>query len=375
VKLRNKQRFISLTIIGIVVIVLLLISWTNLYVNPYAFYGFNQKKTAILNARHAKYTELKSLNSKPEIFVFGSSNSMRFLPKSLSAHTGLDAYNYGVFYATAEDYYCIPKALYEIDRLKPKLMIFCLDVFSFSIDNAAYDEVFVGARNRLSYDENLAKHLPDFSSTRLFWFRLKTSLTLKQTKESVTAILDGDIHETSEMQKLKNAFSTGGVRKNYANFEGNNITELAESGQYNVSNYIRQKDQFFFNQRNGYKGIISVLGNYDFNGLSPRRLELFEKNIQFLQSKNCKVIINLMPVQPYFKTLLVAKTDHEQNILDLLSFCQHLEKTYPNIILLKDNSDITNFNGKSEHFFDSYHPTSVNSDLMISSFHLDTLII
>ena len=67
------------------------------------------------------------------------------------------------------------------------------------------------------------------------------------------------------------SFLQGGVRRGYADFEGNSVTDLAEDGEYDIEAYIKKKDLEFSKARNGYKGIVSVLGNYDFKELSERR--------------------------------------------------------------------------------------------------------
>lgn len=363
----------SIILLSAILLVLILIVSLNIYVNPYGFYGSSQKSVEILNARRLKYNDLCKLENKPEAFVFGSSNSMRFLPSSIEKETNIPAYNYGVFYATAEDYYALPKTLYQINGLEPKLIIFCLDVFSFSESAESFDEVFRGSKNRLSYYENASKHLPDFSYLKLLMYRLKSALTFKQSFRSLKALVSFKLEEIPEGELYNMSFLAGGVRKEYADFEGVSVTNVAEKGSYDIESYIKKKDLEFRKARNGYKGIVSVLGNYDFKELSERRLALFEQSIKFLNEKKCKVIINLMPVQPYFYKLLIERTMHQNNVSELSLFCKALVKKYPNVLLVKDNSNIENFNGKAEHFFDSYHPTSVNSDLMIQSLVLDRL--
>ena len=363
----------SIILLSAILLVLILIFSLNIYVNPYGFYGSSQKSVEILNARQLKYNDLSELKIKPQAFVFGSSNSMRFLPSSIKKETNLLTYNYGVFYATAEDYYTLPQTLYQINGLEPKLIIFCLDIFSFSESPETFDEVFRGAKNRLSYYENASKYLPDFSQLKLLRYRLKSALTFKQSLRSMQALGNGELNVIPLKELFNKSFLQGGVRRGYADFEGNSVTDLAEDGEYDIEAYIKKKDLEFSKARNGYKGIVSVLGNYDFKELSERRLALFEQSIKFLNEKKCKVIINLMPVQPYFYKLLVERTMHQNIVSELSLFCKALVKKYPNVLLVKDNSNIENFNGKAEHFFDSYHPTSVNSDLMIQSLGLDRL--
>ena len=362
----------SILILSSLLFILISIASLNIFINPYGFYGSSQKSVEILNARELKYNDVSQLEIKPQAFVFGSSNSMRFLPSSIEKQTKLNAYNYGLFYATAEDYYSLPKTLYQINEVEPKLIIFCLDVFSFIETPESFDEVFRGAKNRLSYYKNASKYLPDFSQLKLLRYRLKSAFTFKQSLRSIRALIDKDLTPLSEKNLFNKTFLEKGVRKIYNDFEGNNVTLIAEEGRYDIESYIKRKDLEFSKARNGYKGIVSVLGNYDFKELSERRLALFEKSIKYLNARNCKVIINLMPVQPYFDKLLSERTNHHNNVANLNTFCKSLSEKYRNIILVKDNSHINNFKGKPKHFFDSYHPTSVNSNLMIESLNLSS---
>lgn len=345
----------------------------NIFINPYGFYGKKQKKIQILNARRLKLNFIEKSNVNYEAFVLGSSNSMRFNPELIEKKTKLKAYNYGVFYATAEDYYVLPKLLFELETTKPKLILFCLDVFSFRKVVKTHDEVFEGARNRLSYFPRASKYLNDYSDVKLNWFRLKSALTFEQTSISLNALYDGNLTNLSFTESYASAITNNGCRKKYANFEGKDITDIAEKGDYQISKYIERKDIEFLKARNGYKGIVSVTGNYDFEGLSNRRLRLFEKTIEYLSKKECKVVINIMPVEPYFYSLLTKRTKHIENVKELTTFCNYLKRKYPNIAIVKDNSQVDSFKGLNNHFFDQYHPTYKNSNLMIESLKLDQM--
>jgi len=298
---------------------------------------------------------------------------MRFSRKKIEEKTGLKAFNFGVFYGTVEDQFSISHALANSDSINPKLIILCLDPFGFREESNSVDQVFLGAKNRLSYFEPFSKYLPDYSPVKLNWFRIKSALTLKQTKDSFFALKNGNLKEKSPKSLFERGFYEDGTRKNYGDWEGNDITKIAESGEYKVEDYLKFKDKEFLKARNGYKGIVSVMGDYDFDGLSSRRIELLDSVIHFLADKNCKVAINIMPVQPYFYQLLMERTKHINNIDALNEACEKIKAKYNNVIVLRDNSKIENFNGEANHFFDAYHPTSVNSDYMIESLSLDRI--
>lgn len=94
---------------------------------------------------------------------------------------------------------------------------------------------------------------------------------------------------------------------------------------------------------------------------------MLESTLQFLNANNCKVILNIMPLQPYYQNLLQENTNYNDRIKQLIYLCNIYKNKYSNIILVKDNHDIKNFNGKSNYFFDENHLTSANSTLILES--------
>src|SRR5438132_14386869 len=100
------------TVFGIVFLLSGIVVGLNIYVNSYGYYGDKQLGNAeVFNAHIAKYYHLKNSGFKPEAVVLGSSNSMRMLPRAIDSIFNLKAFNYGVYQATAEDFYCVSKTL------------------------------------------------------------------------------------------------------------------------------------------------------------------------------------------------------------------------------------------------------------------------
>ena len=99
-----------------------------------------------------------------------------------------------------------------------------------------------------------------------------------------------------------------------------------------------------------------------------RRLTLFYRTVEKLDKLGCKMVINIMPNQPYHKSLIEKETNYTERMKNFRLYLDFLASKFPGIIIIQDNSDISNFGGEENHFFDHIHPTSYNSDLMIESF-------
>ena len=335
----------------------------NFYVNSYGYYGDEQLgDNGVFNAEIAKYDYLKQARIKPKAIVLGSSNSMRMLPKTIDSLFGLSAYNYGVYQATVEDFYCISNALIRDLKILPALMIICVDDWNFAEYPVAGDVVFKGGQNRLCYKWRLSQYLKDFSWITLRWCQLKSAISYEQTASSISILKTG-VGE-KKIPDISKVFLEGGVRKKYSNEDGEDITDLAEQGKYKATEALQKfhEKSLKLDPRGLTKG-----SHEDFKNLEPERLKLFEELIQFLEKNKVKVILNIMPVQPYVQQVLIEHTSYAQRMSLLAAYLNDLKNKYPNIILVKDNHEIKNFNGLSEHFFDRIHPTSVNSDSMLVS--------
>lgn len=341
----------------------------NVFVNAYGYYGDRQLSLYSLSISSSKLKQLEEMPVKPEAFIMGSSNSLSMSPAIVQEKTGLKAYNYGIFQFTIEDFYCVTRAIYAESGCKPKLVILCLDDWALAEKHSPKDEVFKGAQNRLSYKPVLSKYLPDYSALRLNWFRFKSTVSFEQLSVAAPVLLNRlrsfDFTPVPEADKLK-FFNADGTRMKFTNSENIDITEVAESGKYDVENYLREKNKNLLKFPDKPKGLVSD-GHEIFSKLSPERLGMLESTLAFLNEKNCKVIINLMPLQPYYESLILQSTSYAERIQQINALCLEYQKKYPNVIFVKDNHEINSFKGVANGFFDEMHLTSANSALILES--------
>lgn len=308
------------------------------------------------------------MDDKPECIVMGSSNSMRMLPETLEDDLGLKAFNYGVFHARAEDFYCIGKLLTAQPETTPKVVFLCVDDWNLADEPALPDEVFEGAEKRLAYKPLLSQYLDDYNGFSLGWARVKASLSWNQTETSIKSLAkaweQGSI--SRKPPELTDVFFKNGVRKTYKSIFEVEVTELAESGEYDVGAALKTRHEELLSYSNHPEGFLSD-SHENFKQFSERRWDYFTRFISTLNEHEVKILVNVMPNQPFYQELVEQSTNYEQRIDTLISRLNKLQQTYPSILVVKDNHTIENFGGSEKHFFDHMHPTSYNSDLMIRS--------
>ena len=363
----KKEVFYSLTTFIILVILNVLI---NIYVNPFGYYGDNYVGSPpIFNSRLEKFFQIQKLEKKPECIVLGSSNAMKMAPNKIKEFTGLNTFNYGVFQARSEDYYCIGELLTSKSETTPKLVILCIDDWNFAKEVSVNNSVFKGAERRLAYKPLLSQYLDDYSCFKLNWERVKSSVSWFQTKTSLKIIFNSlntlNISR-GKHKKYTDYFFEDGVRKYYQSIFEKDITKQAEDGKYDVEADLRKKHADLLTYSNHPLGLLSKSHEL-FNNYSDRRWDYFDRLIKNLSEHNVKVIINIMPIQPYYLELVKKHSNYNERRKILLKKLKLLKKKYPLILTIKDNHSIDQFNGLENHFFDHMHPTSYNSNLMIES--------
>ena len=184
----NSKQFLVFLGVGVLFLCSLTLA-INIYVNPYGYYGDKSLGGAyIFNAQEAKLLYLKNSKNKPDAFVLGSSNSMRMVPEAIDSLFSVHSFNYGVYQASVEDFYCITHVLIDDLKTHPKLLIICIDDWNFKNYTHPKDEVFVGAQNRLAYKTELSQYLPNYSAIKLTWSQFKSGISYEQFKLSIQSI-------------------------------------------------------------------------------------------------------------------------------------------------------------------------------------------
>lgn len=362
----KSTRFLTITCLIFIVLITPVVL-INTSINSYGYYGdYQYGEAPVFNAQIAKYYYLKNNSIKPGAFVLGSSNSMRVLPETIDSLFKLKAFNYGVYQASVEDFWCITNVILNDLRINPKLFIICVDDWNFRNYSTAKDVVFKGAQNRLAYKQVFSKYLPSYSGIVLNWCRVKTAISFKQLQTSwplFVSILQGDTIK-KRIVPLNQAFYNNGVRKHYGDAQGRDVVGIAERGEYKLTEYLMSEQAKKI--KTHPKGIVKGT-NADFEKFEEERFALFEQLIKLMESRNIKVIVNIMPLNKYFQSLLQKTGNYNQRMVVLKEKLEDIKSRHPNILLVADHQNIENFGGDTDGFFDEMHPTSVTSDKMLFS--------
>jgi len=348
--------------LGTFLIFVCLVVGINLWVNPYSYYGqMSLGKPHTHNDRLSKSIFILENNIKIEALLLGSSNSMRFYPDWLEKSFNLSSYNFGLFQASVEDFYCVTNFVLQKNPGDLKLVVFNLDDWNFSKIEFNSFNILHPANNRLTSVNSLARFLDNYEIITYNLSKLKTAISFDQLSASVLNIMNLDFKR--KRISTDNVFYQNGVRINYSNSEGENITDLAEKGNYDISTYLAKRHKLL----QTFPGADKLESQEFFKEFSNERIMLFESLMKLLKERNVKVIINIMPIQPYEQSIVEKETNYIERMDFMIDWLNNLKAKNENILLVKNNSQIEFFNGFENHFFDAIHPTSVNSKLMFES--------
>ena len=334
----------------------------NVIVNPYGLYGqttIGEPVTHNDRISKTQYFIKKKLNS--EILIFGSSNSMRFYPEWYEDYFGSKTFNFAFFQASVEDFYCTLRFVLDKNPKDLKLVIFNLDDWNFSEIKENSFNILHPANNRLSSVPYLAKYLYNYIEFLYPLSRYKTAISFDQFKCSLESLLAYGFEKNTI--NINNVFYENGVRIKYMDREGNNITQIAEEGKYDITNYLKTSRE----KIKSFPGHDKLESQEFFEEISESRKKYFEDLIIHLKLKNIKVIINVMPIQPYEQNYVCEETNYIDRMQEMMNWLNSLKTNNKNIILVKDNSKIVNFGGLGNHFLDALHQTSVNRKKMFNS--------
>jgi len=256
------------------------------------------------------------LAQPPELVVFGGSRAMRFAPSSLTARTGLSAFNCAVQCFRPEDAWAFSSYLYERSPDTRLRCVIALQARTFTDDQM---------RAGLLYDRRLASAFPaDLIA------RQKRSLGTPEKKQVLG----------------ENRYSERGylVRNRY------DIT--------------RERSSYRF-RRHIDISIARLLPNHAWNGPTrdARAREYFEKTVALYNEHGVTPLVVLMPVQP--RALRAFRAAGFQRHLDGLTAYLASAQTRCRFRVL-DFTETRSFGGSATEFYDAVHPTRENTRRIIA---------
>lgn len=340
-----------------------------IYVNPWGNYG--SKGFAFLyNVRYAKTVYLSELPKQelPDIFILGSSNVMRFSPETIKDRWNMSAFNYGVFWGKAEDELLIAKHILLDLKHKPKLFIIGVDTWTFKPHENEHP-VFPGLRRRLINTPDLIKHHPDIAGYQIFWSKVRDLFSIQQLELVYRAFNNPKPKQRKEVAELgendPQFFQLDGTRIAYGDVYGNSQKDIfndVENGTYHITQYFEE----IVKDPDDEKHFINY-SSYHFENFWDKRIGYFEQLIQLAGEHSIKVVLVMNPIHPLFLDYLGKKSKyHLKNQSELKTLLQRIKRTNDHVLRIVDASQLKNFGGDPDGFYDEIHPSTKNCDLILN---------
>jgi hypothetical protein len=257
---------------------------------------------------------IDELPAAPELIVFGGSRAMRFAPSSITARTGLSAFNCAVQCFRPEDAWAFSSYLY---RRSPDTRLRC--VIALQARTLSDDRMRAG----LLYDDRLSVAFPDDLVAGQ-----KAALGKPVKKEVLGA----------------NRYTSRGylVRNRY---------DVTRDAGYRFAHHIDVS-------------IARLLPNHAWHGpvQSARARTYFEKTVRLYNEHGATPLVILMPIQP--RALSAFRAAGFQRYLDGLDAYLKAAQRRCRFRVL-DFTDIRAFGGSAVQFYDAVHPTRENARRII----------
>ena len=334
----------------------------SVYINPWGNYGkkgyFN-----LYNTRLTKTDYIESLSNEelPQVVVLGSSNVMRFRPATIKQYLGKSAFCYGVFWGKSEDMLCITKHLVKDLNHAPELLIIGIDTWTFK---PAQDEhpIFPGVRRRLLNTPVLVEHHPDVKRIPLYWSKFIDAFSNQQIIAAIKAFRRSKGSRSPYLTLNESSlFDLDGTRVSYGDVYGSDgqIFEAVESSEYPITERLAEIVEA------GRYRELHHFNTYNFDSFYPPRVKYMELLLELCDQEGIQVVFVKNPVHPIFWDVLMEHTPQSRNLVKLEELLERFEKEYKVVLGTVDASQIENFGGDPEGFFDEIHPSSKNCDLIL----------
>lgn len=357
---RRELLFLWSTTLTFAIGIVLLLGFS-VFVNPWGYFGpvgYHPYENAHLTK--TRHLDALAPGQLPRVYVLGSSNVMRYSPETILRLTGQSAFNYGVFWGRAEDFYVLARHLIEERGHRPSLFIVGLEVWSFRPPDNVGNPVFDGMSQRLVNTPELARHLDGYHPLKRFWAAVTDSLTTQQLRTGLASMRRTTRAPWPTSLPAGN-FDRHGMLTYYRDLYGTqeDIFARAEAGTFPVTERLRNRVRV--NPRRPFE----QLDQYLFETFWDTRVTYFERFLRLADDHGAEVAIVLTPVHPVFRQYLVEHTDYLPLLLRLRALLGEMEQRHPSMRAVVDMSQVENFAGDPEGFFDEAHLTTRNADLIL----------
>jgi hypothetical protein len=359
------RRFL-LTFAGTFVLGVLAIAAFSVYINPWGTFG-RTGRLDLYNARLMKAEYLAALprDKLPQAIVLGSSNVMRYNPQTIERLWGLSAFNFGVFWGGADDFYCITRYLLDDLQHKPKLLILGVDPWTLTT-TAREHPVFPGMPRRLLNAGPLVRHHSEINAVSLQWARVVDLFSGQHVSASWKAWRDPRRPRLTMAPLLESGqFDASGMRTRYPHpitgRSGGDVLPAVEMGKFPIDAIVAGQ---IAGGPTGSGGLFYRL--YDVTALDAQRVRRLEDTVRLCDAAGIHVAFVINPIHPLLRDELSQRRGYRTGITLVRAELERLRRLYPTVKGLVDASDLAAIGGDSSGFYDAMHPATRNCDRILA---------
>jgi acyl-CoA synthetase (AMP-forming)/AMP-acid ligase II/acyl carrier protein len=265
-----------------------------------------------------------------ELLILGSSRVRHMSPQIARRH-GLNAFNFWLFGARAEDWYCALQFVLRHATTPPRAVVLAVDIEAFSNS--------LEISPRLALSQYLARYLHSEEEWVL-----------------PGMVIPALTQDDPRFASIRNQFSLG---------QGNPELMLAWE-QYQTDRFIDAADEqerpaLMIADPHAHHELYT-LRMQGFTALDPRRVRYFRELLQHCFARNIRVICSLAPLHPVLDAFLSETTTYATRLADLIALLNDIRNP---LFTFCDTRVPSSFGGNSDDFQDAAHPGPRNSDRLL----------
>jgi len=292
----------------------------NLLVDPFGTYGTRVFEPIVFSTRGPKLFLYEQRRPRPEIVVLGSSRSFTVEPAYIEARTSRRAFNAAVHGARLADYLDLARC-FSRDGAFPGIVIVGLGV-----------EQVLGVGQPAERQEPLAKcHGPLGVSASRVAQRYRGLFTLEETWASVRTL----------------ALDVRGRPAPRFTFAADGLVLGSELPPQERAKLEQAVDDGLAG--NWYPGIFAA------DGLEPRSVAQLQQLLELCRDKRARVVVYIPPFHPRATARYLRESHFGRLKAQLLDQLASWEAGFP--LKVYDFTDVSQFGGSEEMFYDASHPT------------------
>jgi hypothetical protein len=302
--------------------------------DPLLVFGTGWIESIFTSENEEKPAAFLSISPPPQAVVIGSSRVMKINPACLKQATGLQSFNFGLSNSVVEGWDASLRFAHEHGPIKQ--VVLGVDVEGFNAHNevdprlttSKYLRDYVGAGSRLTFDK-VTRALFGMQALRFTFSTLRYHFSSQPVFARPTT------------------FSSDGFIT-YTQWEG-----LERRGELPRAQILEQSRRV----------LTQMLWSGNFDELSPQRLALFVRMLEYAKREGIVVDAYVTMVQPTLAHVaawqqVATRTAELEQLLTQLDR-QHLLRYHP-------FSRVEDFGGDPAFYFDGLHMTEANTSRLVS---------